>query len=770
MMWSTGLPEPGLFPVVGNGFIAKEMGPNQWWRNEWPYRSSGSFSMAGVFNGLNFTTPSHRAQIPSLIDIALLPPPGSVVTTIGAAIDFEYGIFYNRTQFDGAPACDNTVLEQRALAHRLHRELFLFQIVASAADLAKPWAGCSIDVAWNVSAYSPDLVLQQARGNGSAGTPAVWSGSTLLPEEVGLPNRTIAVAFDSWVDELAQPTAQLTFTPEKPALSLLAAFHTDLDASDPAAAAMADWQAYQAAGADALLASHVVAWQQLWAQGGIELAGNASFAATVNASLYDILSSLRPDWPYDSSPGGLGTGAYCGHSFWDSLTWYLPELAILHPDFAAPAYKYRLNRLSAALERAVQHGLSGAFWPWESAFTGLDSAPWRAADLYEQHIGADIALSIRRHHLTTGSTTFLRELWPVLNETCAFYACRLQRTDSVGPVPPGYGPACAPKDGVGNWTIHGVIPPDESSGVVNDSIYTNAAAAATLQWCVEAAGELDLSGAIPPIWAVMSQSPYLPLTAALSPNGTVHEEYSGYDGHTINQADVALLQYPLGLAMDPGLARRDLDFWASKTNFAGMFTGDASYSVAYLGLGDRASADAQTAIAFTHMDRHFNAFMEKADGSGTQHFITGAGGYLQVFLFGYSGLRVDQPCVLSFRNRRPVLPPLGVTAVKLRGLHLYGQVLDVTYDANTTCVRLQQQQQQPARDLSSRASGRWTDGGQQTDGGLPPGEDGWTDGWDALPVLVLRSAEGSFNLSSTAEVCVATGAMDVACLWADAAK
>jgi trehalose/maltose hydrolase-like predicted phosphorylase len=324
--------------------------------------------------------------------------------------------------------------------------------------------------------------------------------------------------------------------------------------------------------------------------------------------------------------------------------------------------------------------------------------------------------------------------------------------------------------------MHGVIPPDESSGVVNDSIYTNAAAAATLQWCVEAAGELGLSDTIPPLWSVMSASPYLPLTAALSPNGTVHEEYTGYNGHAINQADVALLQYPLGLPMDPALARRDLGFWASKTNFAGMFTGDASYSVAYLGLGDRASADAQTAIAFTHMDRHFNAFMEKADGSGTQHFITGAGGYLQVFVFGYSGLRVDQPCVLSFRNQRPVLPPLGVSAVKLRGLHLDGQILDVTYDANTTCVRLQeqpqQQQQQAARDSGSKFSGqRGTDRDQHVVGGLlADGDEVCVDGSDALPVLVLRSAEGSFKLSSTADVCVATAAMDVACWWADAAE
>ena len=78
----------------------------------------------------------------------------------------------------------------------------------------------------------------------------------------------------------------------------------------------------------ALLASHEAAWAGLWADGGVEMAGgsvvlnistrsmantrpfvrthvcrrfvysagNLTLAASVNASLYDIVSSLRADW------------------------------------------------------------------------------------------------------------------------------------------------------------------------------------------------------------------------------------------------------------------------------------------------------------------------------------------------------------------------------------------------------------------------------------------------------------------------------------------
>ena len=45
--------------------------------------------------------------------------------------------------------------------------------------------------------------------------------------------------------------------------------------------------------------------------------------------------------------------------------------------------------------------------------------------------------------------------------------------------------------------------------------------------------------------------------------------------------------------------------------------------------------------------------------------------------------------VLSFTAQQPVVPPLGVTGVKLRGMHLFGVPFDFAYDAKTVCVQLQ---------------------------------------------------------------------------------
>eukprot|EP00759_Apiculatamorpha_spiralis_P007013 PhF_6_TR14172/c0_g1_i2/m.22681/K22078/PGGHG, ATHL1; protein-glucosylgalactosylhydroxylysine glucosidase len=354
-----------------------------------------------------------------------------------------------------------------------------------------------------------------------------------------------------------------------------------------------------------------------------------------------------------------------------------------HLELALNAVTYRTERADAARQRAQSNGYSGAFWPWESGVTGLDTAPWRGADLFEHHISADIPLSWQKYFYVTGDVAWLNRTWPALRDTCVFWECRFQRTDSVGGSPAGFGPSCSAKDGSGNFTVHNVISPDESSGVINDSIYTNAAAAKTLEWCMEVAPN---GFNIPPMWKEITSSVYLPFNNTECPDGPVHQNYAGYKGQVINQADVALLQYPLQYSFPQDIAERDLDFWANRTDFSGMFTGDGAYGAAYLALGRRAAADQQLIAAFPHIEPHYNVFKEKSDDSGTQHFITGSGGLLQDFLFGYGSLRISEGAY-RFASPMPLLPPLGIQRVTLRGIVLYGSRVDVQYDNSTVCVR-----------------------------------------------------------------------------------
>jgi trehalose/maltose hydrolase-like predicted phosphorylase len=346
-----------------------------------------------------------------------------------------------------------------------------------------------------------------------------------------------------------------------------------------------------------------------------------------------------------------------------------PSVYLLYPDIGMAAAQYRLDRLNASMQRAATAGYEGAFWAWESAFTGLDTSTWRAADTNEQHISADIPLSMRLFYRMTLNMTFLRDVaWPVANASCYFWAGRLVQDPTTG-----------------NYTVKNIIPPDEAAGIVNDSVYTNAAAGQTLEFCMEAAALLNTS--VPATWASLASHVYIPLNASAYPGGPVHNEYTGYNGHLINQADVALLQYPLGLQFPANIAKNDLDYWIGQTNYGSFFTGDSSYSIAYLGLGTRTQADNQFGIAFNHIEPHFNVWTETVAG-GTQHFITGAGGYLQNFLFGYSGLRVSAPGTLSFTNVQPLLPPFNVSRVVFHGMHLGGVAFDFSYDDASICVQL----------------------------------------------------------------------------------
>jgi hypothetical protein len=137
-----------------------------------------------------------------------------------------------------------------------------------------------------------------------------------------------------------------------------------------------------------------------------------------------------------------------------------------------------------------------------------------------------------------------------------------------------------------------------------------------------------------------------------------------------------------------------------------MFTGDASYSVAYLGIGERDSADSSFDVAFTHLEPNFFVFTEVpySIGTGTQHFLTGAGGYVQNFLFGYPGLRIERLGELSFDSERPLLPPHGITGVTLRSLHLLNSAFTLQYNATWACAKILEQGDVPLEM-------RWRDGG-----------------------------------------------------------
>lgn len=76
-------------------------------------------------------------------------------------------------------------------------------------------------------------------------------------------------------------------------------------------------------------------------------------------------------------------------------------------------------------------------------------------------------------------------------------------------------------------------------------------------------------------------------------------------------------------------------------------------------------------------------------------------------VFGYPGLRVERLGVLSFTSLQPELPR-GVTAVTLRGVHLFGVPFDFSYNATTICVRGQPSSLQRKLVIKEVTTGRIT--------------------------------------------------------------
>jgi hypothetical protein len=389
-----------------------------------------------------------------------------------------------------------------------------------------------------------------------------------------------------------------------------------------------------------------------------------------------------------------------------------PPLLLLYPSLAAGTLQYRLDRLEQAIARSAEYGFTGANWPWESAFSGVDTvqAP-NIEGQYEHHISGDIAMAMRQYYLATLDSSFLARAWPALNATCIFWACRFARADTP------HAPGCGSKAGAANFTIRRAQGPDENAGIVDDSAYTVGVGAATLDFCAVAARALGLPP-LPPLWAEIAASPYLPTSDTLYAGGAVHPEYTGYAGGHINQADVALLQYPLGVVFERGLALRDLDFYSAKTGVAGgeggricpFFTGNSAYGIAYLALGNRSAADYQFELGFLHQTPEFTVWTEYApeagQGFGHLNFITGAGGWLQALIYGYPGLRLPPAGgALRFATPAPTLPPGGVTRVKLRGLHLLGTSFDFSYDGARVCVAARGARAGAALRLRSEATG-----------------------------------------------------------------
>ena len=435
------------------------------------------------------------------------------------------------------------------------------------------------------------------------------------------------------------------------------------DTADTVSSAQQEAQSAASAGFGALRSENKAAWAAMW-QGRIDVLGNPTVATDVNASEFYLWSSTRADQDWSVSPAGLSSNGYDGHIFWDAETWMYPSLLAQHPDLAAAMDAYRFNRLPEAEQHATETGFAGARFPWESALDGTEQIPpptsVNSEGLYEQHITADIALAQWQYYLTTGDKQWLSSRgWPVISGAAAFWASHaVQASD-------------------GSYHIDNVTGPDEENPDVNDEAYTNVGAKTTLQDAVRAARVLGMTP--PAEWSKIAAGIVVPINSR-----GIHPEFSGYDSQLVKQADVTLLQYPWEFPMSTSVAQKDINFYVPRTDPMGPSMSDAVNSIDTSALGSPGCASfVYTQRSYEPFIRDvFDQFSETKTG-GAFTFMTGIGGFLQEFLYGYSGMR--------WENGEVALAPsltsqLG--GVVLHDIAWRGRTFTVSIGPKTTTVTL----------------------------------------------------------------------------------
>ncbi len=377
-----------------------------------------------------------------------------------------------------------------------------------------------------------------------------------------------------------------------------------------------------------LLEQHKSLWETLW-EGDIIVEGDLQSQQDIRLALYHLYSFSRGDSDLSISPMGLSSQGYNGHIFWDTELWMFPPLLILNQDIARSLVNYRSDRLAMAKRKAVNFGYKGAMFPWESDDTGEEATPsWALTGTFEHHITADVAISFWNYYRVTKNKNWLKEKgYPLLKEVADYWLSR-----SV-------------KNSDGSYSIKNVVGANEFAPNVDDNAFTNGSALVSLQFAVKAANELNISPNKD--WNIVAENIKIHKFA----DGTT-KEHSNYHGEIIKQADVNLLSYPLNIVKGDQLIK-DLKYYEPKLAKEGPAMGKSVFAVIYARLGDAENAFRLFKESYIPNKRPpFGALSESAT-SNNAYFASGAGGMLQVVLFGFGGLHLTENGIVQ---KNPILP------------------------------------------------------------------------------------------------------------------
>jgi hypothetical protein len=412
-------------------------------------------------------------------------------------------------------------------------------------------------------------------------------------------------------------------------------------------------------GVDRLAADNSQAWAKRW-ETDIEIEGNPELQRVARSMLFYLLCSADSATKLGIPPMGLSSGGYYGHIFWDSDTWMFPTLLLTHPDIAHSLVAFRGRTLPAARENAKHNAYRGAMYPWEADERGVETTPHFAVQnaKSEIHVNGDVALAQWQYYQATGDSSWLAtEGFPVMRETADFWVSRAE---------------CPSSDE--RCHIKNVVSVAEGLIGVTDDAYTNAVARINLE--LAGAASKKLGKPADPRWAMLASKLHLPYDSA----SHFFRTYEGAPDSTLGWV-TPLLAYPLGVPMSPRAKRAQLEqaFNQLRKEGPGAMMGSTILGVGAAELNDRAMMDALLPHSYrSHMKGPF-LMLSETPRNDAVNFVTGAGGFLQQVLYGWTGYRwADNGLEPEF----PALLPSSVKRLVLRNVSVRGKRYDITVDSS----------------------------------------------------------------------------------------
>jgi trehalose/maltose hydrolase-like predicted phosphorylase len=297
-------------------------------------------------------------------------------------------------------------------------------------------------------------------------------------------------------------------------------------------------------------------------------------------------------------------------------------------------------------------------YPWEADERGVETTPHFAVQnaRSEIHVNGDVALAQWQYYQATGDSSWLaREGFPVIRETADFWVSRS---------------TCDASDE--RCHIRNVVSVAEGLIGVTDDAYTNAVARKNLE--IAAAASRRLGTAADIRWSLLASKLHLPYDSV----SQFFRTYQGAPDSTLGWV-TPLLAYPLAVPMSPQAKRAQLKqaFDQLLKRGPGAMMGSTILSVGAAELNDRAMLDSLLPYSYrAHLKGPFLMLSETPTNNAV-NFVTGAGGFLQQVIFGWTGLRLGDD---GLDPAYPALLPSSVKRLTLRNITVRGRRLDVVVD------------------------------------------------------------------------------------------